>query len=154
MAQTRIVLRKKWWQKNYHIYDGQNQIVAYSEVPSLFSLSINIYSVDKQLLIQLRRDLLAGNKYQIFKGSRVIGRFRASWTGTKYYLELQDSKIYELRKSGWGKKIEITSSGKSLGLISSQSSMFNEVGAVAEGLDSLILSACVIAIAMIKRNSS
>ena len=52
---------------------------------------------------------------------------------------------------GGAKKIEIICSGKSVGLISSTSMSFNEIGAIAEELDLEILIACIIAIAMIKR---
>lgn len=157
MAFNKITLRKKWWEGNtYKIYDEEERVIAFSEQPSFFSSTLNIYGIDGQLLLELKKHWLSTGNYEFIKQGRLVGKLLTGWTGMKYVLELEDLRKYTLAKKGWGKRIEIykNNSTKNVGLISGSSMSFNEVGAVAEDIDPIVLAACVIAINAIKRASS
>ncbi len=157
MALNKITLRKKWWQGNtYKIYDEANHLFAYSDQPSLFSSDLHIYSAEGRLLLELKKEWISFGNYQLIREGRSIGALTRGWSPTKYSLDLYDSKSYVLVVKGWGKRIEIfkREDNISVGLISGSSVSFNEVGVVAQDIDSLVLAACVIAISAIRRAAS
>ena len=154
MAQTRLAFKKKWYQSHYQIFDDKDQLIAYTESPSVFSRVINIYNDRGDLQLQLKRDLFSSSRFEFLDKDNVfVAKLRARWTLTKFHLELADSRKFDLVKKDWGKRLEIISDGSSIGLISSSTSSFNKIGAVVEELDSIILCGCVIAIAKVRRET-
>jgi len=152
MNVNKLILRKKWWNVcAYQIYDGQSQNIGYCEKRGLISPTTIIYNQSGVPLMQLKKHWATTSKFEFLKDNAVIARFKANWTMTKFFLEVVGvNDTFELRKKDWGKRITLwKNQQEEIGLISSASFSFNEVGVVAKDFDPLILVGCLVAIRII-----